>query len=309
MILWLVLLPFLIITLLALPVMDWSVVYSGLPASEITLSQFTALLSVLFWNTNGWDAASNLSGEIKNPQRTLPLAILISLILCNSAYILPLAASTGTLPVQGSFDSWRAGFFQAVGVHLGGQWLGGLVLFSAALACIGQFQADMSSSAYLLQSMGEIGMLPTIVGLRSRYDSPVVGIAINTLFVLLTATSRFVDILDMVNSVFCLAVLVEFAILLHLRWRHPTMNRPFRIPAGLATLCIVYSIPSAFALFFLFVPVAQSNWAMIGFTLSVLFGSHIVYLLVETGRRRNWFNFCEDPPRDANDVFKRLETF
>jgi hypothetical protein len=49
----------------------------------------------------------------------------------------------------------------------------------------------------------------------------------------------------------------------------------------------------------------MASYYMIGGTVA----SVVVYELVELGRRRNWFAFCDDPPKDAEQVVQRLKVF
>jgi hypothetical protein len=49
----------------------------------------------------------------------------------------------------------------------------------------------------------------------------------------------------------------------------------------------------------------MSTYYMIGGTVL----SVIAYEVVELGRRRSWFTFCDDPPRNAEQVMQRLRVF
>lgn len=78
-------------------------------------------LSVLLWNTSGWDNAGTLAGEINNPQKTFvfccffvflisryPKALFLTLLLILSIYIWPLSVS---VCVDKNYSQWILGHY------------------------------------------------------------------------------------------------------------------------------------------------------------------------------------------------------
>src|SRR3970040_1236312 len=49
------------------------------------------LLSVVLWNTSGWDNAGCCAGEVKNPHKVYPRALAMTVVLVTLAYVLPVA--------------------------------------------------------------------------------------------------------------------------------------------------------------------------------------------------------------------------
>ncbi len=115
-------------------------------------------------------------------------------------------------------------------IQVGGQWLAVWVVIAAACSSIGQFQAEMASDSYLLQGMSERGFLPKILSYRSRHDTPTLGILLSSLGIILISTLDFVSIVEMLNAMYCLSELLEFAAFIWLRIKAPQLHRPFRIP-------------------------------------------------------------------------------
>lgn len=58
------------------------------PDGMLFYSAFFAAMLSAFWAYNGWETATNISGEIKNPKRNLPLALAIGLTLVALVYTL-----------------------------------------------------------------------------------------------------------------------------------------------------------------------------------------------------------------------------
>ncbi|XP_078437204.1 uncharacterized protein LOC144707831 isoform X1 [Wolffia australiana] len=80
-----------------------------LPETRMTRADWSLYLNTLFWNLNYWDSVSTLAGEVKNPKKTLPRALLTAGLLICIGYLVPLLATTGAL--QLSQDQWTDGFF------------------------------------------------------------------------------------------------------------------------------------------------------------------------------------------------------
>lgn len=305
----LVLGPFLVLSAIGLPNVDWSSLSIHRPLEDISPIDFVGYLNIMFWNLNSWENCSVLSGEIANPQKTLPGAIFIALIITVAGYIIPLAVGMGVMHTESDYSSWGAGYFQAVGNHVGGRPMALLILVAAVFGCIGQYQSILCSTAYSLQSLGEIGMLPAPIANRSGYDTPTAGIVVSTFIVISLTTFGFVDIVQLMNSVYCLALLVEFATLIYLRSRCADASRPFRIPFGIAGLVILVTPAVMTVLALLLIPPLQGDFMSTYYVIAGVVFSLAAYEVVELGRRRRWFQFCDDPPRNAEEVIQRLKIF
>ena len=82
-------------------------------------------------NLNYWDSVSTLAGEVANPHKTFPLALMLAVILVILMYLLPLLACLG---VMTDTSDWKLGFFATVARQVGGQWLAWWMLAAAAVS-------------------------------------------------------------------------------------------------------------------------------------------------------------------------------
>ena len=73
---------------------------------------------------------STLAGEVANPHKTFPLALMLAVILVILMYLLPLLACLG---VMTDTADWKLGFFATVARQVGGQWLAWWMLAAAAV--------------------------------------------------------------------------------------------------------------------------------------------------------------------------------
>uniref|UniRef100_A0A0D9VJV9 Polyamine transporter PUT1 n=1 Tax=Leersia perrieri TaxID=77586 RepID=A0A0D9VJV9_9ORYZ len=230
------LIPFVVMGLIAIPKLRparWLVV-------DIHNVDWNLYLNTLFWNLNYWDSISTLAGEVKNPGKTLPRALFYAVIFVVVAYLYPLLAGTGAVPLDRG--QWTDGYFADIAKLLGGAWLMWWVQSAAALSNMGMFVAEMSSDSYQLLGMAERGMLPAFFAARSRYGTPLAGILFSASGVLLLSTMSFQEIVAAENFLYCFGMLLEFAAFVVHRVRRPDAERPYRVPMGTAG-CVAMLVP------------------------------------------------------------------
>ncbi|KAG6630126.1 hypothetical protein I3843_14G135000 [Carya illinoinensis] len=237
------LLPFILMTLIALPKIR--------PHRWISLGQkgvkkdWNLFFNTLFWNLNFWDNVSTLAGEVDKPQKTYPKALFVAVIFTCLAYLFPLLAVTGSLSVNQS--EWESGFMAIAAEMIAGKWLKIFLEVGAVLSAIGLYEAQLSSSAFQLLGMADIGSLPKFFGLRSKwFNTPWVGILLSTLISLGVSYMDFTDIISSANFLYSLSMLLEFASFIWLRRKLPTLKRPYRVPLRLPGLVLMCLIPSGF---------------------------------------------------------------
>ncbi|MED6138506.1 hypothetical protein PIB30_074826 [Stylosanthes scabra] len=235
--------PFVLLSVIAIPNIK--------PHRWLSLGQkgvsrdWNLYFNTLFWNLNYWDNVSTLAGEVDKPQKTLPLALLVSVIFTWVSYIIPLFAVIGAVSVDQS--QWETGFLAQAAEIIAGKWLKIWMEVGAVLSSVGLFEAQLSSSAYQVLGMAEIGIIPRFFGVRSKwFNTPWLGILISMVIVLGVSCMEFNDIISSANLLYSLGMLLEFASFLWLRWKSPNLKRPFRIPLKLPLLVVMCLVPSGF---------------------------------------------------------------
>ncbi|XP_022933749.1 probable polyamine transporter At3g13620 [Cucurbita moschata] len=237
------LLPFILMTFIAIPKIH---PHRWLSFGDKGVKKdWNLYLNTLFWNLNFWDNVSTLAGEVENPQKTFPMALFVSVIFTCVSYLIPLLAVIGAVDVEQS--AWGSGFHaQAAGI-IAGKWLKILLEIGSCLSGIGLFEAQLSSSAYQILGMAEIGILPKFFASRAKwFNTPWIGIVICTAISLAVSYMNFTDIVASANFIYSLGMLLEFSAFIWLRWKHPGIKRPFQVPLRLPALIVMCLIPSAF---------------------------------------------------------------
>ncbi|KAK8643594.1 hypothetical protein V6N13_012882 [Hibiscus sabdariffa] len=235
--------PFVIMSLAAIPKIQ--------PHRWISLGQrgvkrdWNLFFNTLFWNLNFWDNVSTLAGEVDNPQKTFPRALLVAVVFTCLAYLVPLFAVIGAVSVDQS--DWGTGFHADAAEMIAGKWLKVWIEVGAVLSAVGLFEAQLSSCAYQLEGMANLAILPKLFACRSKwFNTPWVGILLSTLITIGMSYMDFTDIISSANLLYSLGMLLEFASFVWLRRKLPGIKRPYRVPLRIPGLVAMCLIPSAF---------------------------------------------------------------
>lgn len=198
---------------------------------------------IAMWNYMGWDNLSTIAGEVESPRRTYSRAMLGASALVILSYLLPVAAvaRTGIDP-----NSWTDGGWVDVGRIIGGQALALGIAFAGVIGAVGSFGALMMSFTRLPGVMAEDGYLPKIFTRTSkRTGAPWIAILACAVFWAACYPLGFERSLILDVLLTGLSILLEFWALVALRIREPNLERPYRIPGGLAATIVIGLPPLA----------------------------------------------------------------
>lgn len=250
-------------------------------------------MNVLFWNLNYWDSVSTLAGEVVEPCKSFPRALRWAVGLVVATYMLPLAACIAGLPPG---QAWDAGFFVEAGRLLGGGWLEGWIVAAAAVSSVGQFLSVQAGNTYLLLGMAELGLLPSCFAVRTRHGAPALGILLSFVVVIWLSSYDVVDLVGMLNGVYCLAQLIEFAAFLELRRRLPALQRPYRVPLGLVGSALMLVGPFAMCGLLLLLPYREEDWKTAAFVATSPGVATLLYAATACWRAARPGSFLREPP-------------
>ncbi|KAF0912000.1 hypothetical protein E2562_012808 [Oryza meyeriana var. granulata] len=131
---------------------------------------------------------------------------------------------------------------------IGGRWLKYWTEAGAVLSSVGLFEAQLSSGAFQLLGMAELGLLPSVFARRAPGSAtPWVAIVASSAISLAVCFLGFDDVVATANLLYSLGSLLEFAAFLWLRARQgAALKRPYRVPLPLPALATMCLVPSAF---------------------------------------------------------------
>jgi amino acid transporter len=194
---------------------------------------------IAMWNYMGWDNLSTIAGEVESPQRTYPRAMFATLVLVVVSYLLPVGAvaRAGLDP-----NAWTEGGWVDAARMVGGQALALSIALAGMLGAVGSFGALMLSFTRLPGVMAEDGFLPRIFTRTNRVGAPWVAILVSAVLWAACYPLGFERNLTLDVLLTGLSILLEFAALVVLRVREPTLARPYRVPGGTLGVVLI-SLP------------------------------------------------------------------
>src|SRR5882724_635180 len=83
--------PFVVLIVFALTKVDLGAMHAIAAKGAVPADLLGGIL-IAMWNYQGWDNASTVAGEVENPQRTYPIAMLVAVLLVTITYLLPVGA-------------------------------------------------------------------------------------------------------------------------------------------------------------------------------------------------------------------------
>ncbi|WP_336323175.1 amino acid permease [Streptomyces lavendofoliae] len=187
----------------------------------------------LFFSYIGFDAASTAGEEAKNPQRDLPRAIMLSLIIVTALYVLVAGVAVGARnwkDFEGS-EASLAGIMNDVSGHA---FWGTLLAAGAVISIASVVLTVLYGQTRVLFAMSRDGLVPKVFGKVDRKTgTPRVNTVIVSVFCGLLASviplGKLVDATS-IGTLFAFA-LVNIAVIV-LRRTRPDMPRTFRVPLG-----------------------------------------------------------------------------
>lgn len=214
-----------------------AVAFTGIRAGNYTpfmplgMAGVSAAGATLFFSYIGFDAASTAGEEAKNPQRDLPRAIMLSLIIVTTLYCLVAAVAVGALPWK-KFTGSEAALSGIMESVTGQSFWAVLLAAGAVIAIASVVLTVLYGQTRILFAMSRDGLVPKAFStIHERTGVPRANTIIVSLFCgILAAAIPLGQLADAtsIGTLFAFA-LVNIAVIV-LRRTRPTMTRTFRVP-------------------------------------------------------------------------------
>jgi amino acid transporter len=135
------------------------------------LNTFGNTTLVLFFAFAGFETALGVSGEIKNPNRTIPLGILLGGGLVLLIYLLLQTVTQGILGSE--METVKDAPLAAVAESIIGSLGGTLLLVAAAISCFGSISTDVLNTPRVLYAGSKNGLFPKFLGkVHPKFSTP-----------------------------------------------------------------------------------------------------------------------------------------
>ena len=194
------------------------------------------------WAYEGWTNLNTVAGEMKRPQRDLPMAIIISMGLITLVYTLFNLAIYRIIPAA-EVNSLISGGQEYLGQEAAFRVMGGfgkwIVLIGMAIGIIGTVNGDclvfprtyyaMARGGFFFKSMGEVN------------DKGVPGNAIlasSAVAIVLVVFNSLQSLTDWLITVSALFNLMAVIAVLIFRIKYPDMERPYKVWGGIPVIIL-----------------------------------------------------------------------
>jgi APA family basic amino acid/polyamine antiporter len=189
---------------------------------------FAVALVYVMYSYSGWNAASYITGEIKEPEKNVPRSLLAGTGIVIVIYVLLNAIFLATTPVQELKGQIEVALI--AGKHIFGT-KGGLV--AGAVICLGLVSA-ISSMTWIgprvSMSMGEDHWLLRTLGRKNPHGIPTNAIVLQLLIVnVLLLTRSFESVVQYTQFSLLLCSLFSVLGVMVLRATRPEIARPYRV--------------------------------------------------------------------------------
>jgi amino acid efflux transporter len=212
----------------------WSTAVKNIsPVANISLPVVLAPFMMIFFAFTGWEVASGLSEEFRNPQRDFPRAMLLSFAIATGLYL----AMAFLAQTASNIESHEAVFVDILGARFGA--IGGIVVAAIATLVItanllGAIWA-VSRMVFALSRDGNLFFRLQVSG----SGTPISSVALTSFVILLVLAADVIDLLNIETMLaiagqnfFILYGLAGFTLFRHARHLHE------RIVAGLSILVV-----------------------------------------------------------------------
>ncbi|MEK7400765.1 MAG: amino acid permease [Gemmatimonadota bacterium] len=229
----------------------------AMPEGSFSPSAFGLALVSVLWAYDGWGDLSYVGGEVKDPQRNLPRALIVGTIAIIAIYLLANVAYLSVLTI----DEMRYGIAERQGearlvaADVAQRLLGtpGVVFvgLTVMLSTFGSLTASLFASPRIFFAMAEDGLFfRTVASVHKKFGTPHVAIALNivlaVVFVLIRTFEQLADVfVTAIIPFYAVAVAAMFVLRRRADYQ-PTFRTPgYPIVPALFVLSTIYLLANA----------------------------------------------------------------
>ncbi len=227
--------------------------------------------ALIFFAYIGFDAVSTAAEEAVNPQRDLPIGILVSLAVCTVIYVVVSGLLTGIVP----YHTLNVASPVADSLlRIGYPWAAAFIAAGAIAGLTTVMLVLYSGLTRVFLAMSRDGLLPPVFSaVNKNTQTPIrIILASGVLIALIAGFTPIGDVAELVNIGTLAAFVLVCAGVIHLRYTRPDLKRPFRTPFGAVTplLGIIFCV-------YLMLSLPPVTWVRFGIWLALGLVIYFVY--------------------------------
>jgi len=193
----------------------------------VASSSFAISLVYVLYAYTGWNAATYMMDEVRHPEKTVPLALLIGTVFVTGLYVFINAAFLYSTPVEKIAGQAEVGLIAAESIlgAKGGMIMGILISFSL----ISTISSMTWAGPRVTSALGRDHSRLRILGKRNQNGVPALAVLLQAAIVLLlVASATFEQLINYVQALLTISSLMVVIGLVVLRIRRPDLHRPYR---------------------------------------------------------------------------------
>jgi amino acid transporter len=200
------------------------------PAATVTMSAMLTALVPIMWTYDGWSNLSFIGGEVKEPGRNLPRALILGTAAIVAIYLLVNAAYLYLIPAEEMAGMGRVASEAAKRITLFGSAGAAIISGVVMVSCFGSVNGSVMTGPRIFFAMSEQRLIfPVIARVSPRFQTPSVAIwlaaALGVAYVMQNSFAELADRFVLGSWPFyAMAVAGVFI----LRKRRPDIERPYR---------------------------------------------------------------------------------
>ncbi len=233
---------------------SWDHYRHSLPAGPDSVSFITGVgiaLIAVFWAYDGWVYVTFVAGEVKDPQRNLPRALIWGLLLVGAVYISINAVYVYALPMNEI--AAQEAVAQTAAVSMCSPRVAPWLSMMVALSCFGAMAPCLMSGARVYYAMAKDGIFfRALAKVHPRWHTPVMSLVLQGIWAsVLTLSGKYDELFTYVMFMMVLSYVLTVVGLFVLRRTQPDVPRPYRctgypwLPAIYVVLGSLWAINAA----------------------------------------------------------------
>jgi len=260
----------------------WSNFTGAFTGAKGGIAGFMAALVAALWAYDGWNDLNMVAGEVKHPERNIPIALIAGVATVGVLYVLVNAAVQYVLPASVIAASPRPASDAVASVigHMGaamvsaGMAVSMLVTLNGTIMSGARVPFAVARDGYFFSALAEV---------HPRFHTPSVAIVLQAVLsiVLLLLGGNFRQLFSLAIFAEWLFYMIAGSTVFVFRWRDPQAARPYRV-LGYPLVPALFVVVAAVLLFYTF----RENWPNSWYGLLVILAGAPVFAWFRWHRQR-----------------------
>jgi basic amino acid/polyamine antiporter, APA family len=259
----------------------WDNFASTFSGAKGGVAGFMAALVAALWAYDGWNDLNMVAGEVKQPERNIPIALIVGVATVGVLYMLVNAGVQYMLPASAVAASPRPAS-DAVALALGSVGAG-IVSAGMAISLLVTLNGTIMSGGRIPYAVARDGFFfRALAEVHPRFHTPAMAIVVQAILsiLLLLLGANFGQLFSLAIFAEWLFYMIASSTVFVFRWREPNAPRPYRM-WGYPIVPAVFVIVAAALLAYTF----TNNWPNSGYGVLVILAGIPVFAYFSRRKR------------------------